>query len=610
MKRLLPLLALLPALAFGHDDDPPAYPAGHNPNHELTADLSVVTGLESPVQGWPPVRLISRGVGGGSLILDQGYGRPRTLAVTGSTVTVPNLMASEAYTREQEYVLVVGSTPYVFVMPNAPTSFAATRVVAGATGPVTVSLASAPQAPSPGDLWYGQDVGEGITPVALRVRSGGQWQLVGSGGGGGPGPGNDIIVASTFQYSEDTSSLVWENPEGAPDSAGIYEGICADVLGTGAAGKVLHWKETGQGRKPICEWEADDTASGGSGLDAAGVRDQVSSQIRGGDNISLTPAGSGASQTLTIAGPDPYNDELLQTRVRSLETFEGALRRTRSIGSQLSLYAATSNAAVQVPGVALPTAPLDQRLLFSIESSNPDDRVVSLATLRGKNAVNTAGTQLDDANSLALPALGGIVYRVAHDGDRLWIAPDTIIQQQDAVTVDVSIDEPNFEPAAYATGTGSQFPPSRVATGTAAQGTVPTADGSGGAAWTLPTPQRTAAQVKTAYESNDDTNAFDDAEQTKLGRYPADCPDGQIPKGAGTGQPFTCGRTRPRPEERRRTPPSTRGSSPPRASGTRPASGGPICRPTSPTAPTSSSPRRKTPPCPSSRAPWDGRLRD
>ena len=156
MRRLLFLLALLPVLAFGHPDDPDnGYPAGHNPRHKFTADLTRVTGIESPAQGWPVVRLISRGVGGGPLILDQGFGRPRTLPVSGSTVTA-TLLASEEYTRAQEYVLVVGTTQYPFTMPDEPTSFAATQVPVGETGPCTVSKTEppkSPQSPSPGDLW-------------------------------------------------------------------------------------------------------------------------------------------------------------------------------------------------------------------------------------------------------------------------------------------------------------------------------------------------------------------------------------------------------------------------------------------------------------------------
>ena len=45
----------------------------------------------------------------------------------------------------------------------------------------------------------------------------------------------------------------------------------------------------------------DQTSSGGSGLDASGVRGQVQSQLEAGNGISLTPSGSGATRTLEIA---------------------------------------------------------------------------------------------------------------------------------------------------------------------------------------------------------------------------------------------------------------------------------------------------------------------
>ena len=403
-------------------------------------------------------------------------------------------------------------------------------------------------------IYPGAIVKEATTPdghVITATSDGVDWREPSGGSGGG----SDIIIGSTLQYSTDTSSLVWEDPEGSPHSTGLYEGICADVLGTQSAGMVLHYREAGSGRKPICEWGPDDTASGGSGLDAAGVRTQTAAQLQAGDNISITPAGSGASQTLTIAAPDPYNDELIQARVRNLETFEGALRRTASLGPEFSLSSAVSNNAILIPNVSLPTAPRDQRLLFAIDGADPDDHVVVLSTLRGKTAINTPNTQMDDSNSIALSAINGVVYRIGHDGGtRLWIGADTIIVSK---SVNVSVDEINIEAAAYKSATGSQFPTSRIAKGTASVGRIPVVNADGDAEWTAQsftstektkldgiednaTADQTDAEIKTAYENNSNTNAFTDAEQTKVGRLPtAACTNNQIAKWSGTA--WTCG---------------------------------------------------------------------
>ena len=73
---------------------------------------------------------------------------------------------------------------------------------------------------------------------------------------------------------------------------------CRTVTGTASATNVLH----GPDPTGACTWEADDTASGGTGEDAAGVRAQVTGMLRAGDRITFASEGTGADASLTIAG--------------------------------------------------------------------------------------------------------------------------------------------------------------------------------------------------------------------------------------------------------------------------------------------------------------------
>ena len=249
MRRLILLLALVPFLTW----------ADHDPNdhrHTFTADLTRVTGIGEPVQGWPAIYLISRGAGGGSVILDEGWGRPRAPDdLSGSTVTA-TLLASASYVRAQEYVLVVGGTPYVFAMPDRDTSYAAIAVAAGPPerGPVVVS-SFPPEHPSPGDIAFNPT---GLTPgdyePGLNVRGPPvgsppkRWYQISGGDGGGGGGlntaqvdarvqpyarvnggrsialgdtdfGDDVVDAidrSRSSYTPGTRTIVLENRDGTP----------------------------------------------------------------------------------------------------------------------------------------------------------------------------------------------------------------------------------------------------------------------------------------------------------------------------------------------------------------------------------------------------------
>ena len=280
--------------------------------YEFTADLTNLTGLPRPASGWPPVRLISRGIGGGSIIR-EGFGLPRTLQPVGDTITI-DLLPSEDYDRKQEYVLVVGTTLFPFIMPDAPASYASTQTRIGEVGVCTVSP-SAPVSASPGDLWCEKDDAENPTKYKFHYRADNAWQEIGASGGGSLSGADrlkleDSIPLGGVEYDGDGNDLTLRDHSGDTRSVELFDGECSAVEGTGATGQVLKYKEAGSENKPVCEWAADNTSAGGTGLDAAGVRAQTTEQLNAGDNVSITSAGSGAGQTLTIASEHQTASEI------------------------------------------------------------------------------------------------------------------------------------------------------------------------------------------------------------------------------------------------------------------------------------------------------------
>ena len=490
MKRFLPLLALLPALAFGHDDDPPAYPAGHNPNHEFTADLSVVTGLENPVQGWPVVRLISRGVGGGPVIRDQGFGRPRTLPVSGGQVRVDRLMASEAYAREQEYVLVVGSTPYVFVMPNAPSSFAATRVPVGETGPVTISSdPDGPLHPSPGDIAFNPT---GLTPGeyshGLNIREGGGWHQV-QGGEGGAGLNQTQVDARVV--------------------AGV---------------------------KPFARTGGDPIALGDTGFgdDVIDAIDRSRSSYTPGTRTIVLENRDGTPvdgfPLVIPEGGSAYDDGPLTARVEGVEAFEATMRRKRDVGSS-TITEGLSNVLVSA-GYRLPLDAGDRVVVVTVDSGA--EQMFPLARLL---ALSRAGapTQADDSNSVPLTLPDGDVLRFALAGDgTLSIADDTVASRH---TVAVALDEPDVVAPQALQSSTERWPASKVPVPPAVNLSLGTLT-----ATTYPIDNDRGDGVILRGASGSAAGVMVATDKAKLDRYPAGCPTGQRLSGSGTGpgQGFSC----------------------------------------------------------------------
>ena len=191
------------------------------------------------------------------------------------------------------------------------------------------------------------------------------------------------------------------------------------------------------------------TVSGGSGgLDAAGVREQIGNAIQAGANVTITPAGTGASRTFTISstasGGSSYDDGPLTARVGAVEAFEAAMRRTRDIGTA-SITEGVSNALV-ASGLTLPTTAQDRTVIVRIDGEDPDR--FALADLLAKSDVSTPGTQASSTNSVSVTADGGDVISFALSSTgHLWIADDTVASRH---SIGVSLDEPDLEAFARA----------------------------------------------------------------------------------------------------------------------------------------------------------------
>ena len=402
-------------------------------------------------------------------------------------------------------------------------------------------------------IYPGAIVKEATTPdghVLTATSDGVDWREPTGGSGGG----SDIIIGSTFEYSTSTNRLEWDDPEGTQHGTPLFEGVCADVLGTQSAGMVLHYREAGSERKPICEWGPDDTASGGSGLDAAGVRTQTTAQLQEGTGISITPAGSGASQTLTIASTaTPFDPAPLTARVDGLESFESAMKDTRDLGTyalnqlQPNQYIAT--------GLKVPLVARDRMMRVVVDAEDPD--LFLLSTLLSKTRVTTPGTQASDANGVGIDIANGerLYFAVNNAGD-LWAADDTTATNHSLAIsfIEIALASASREGLMSAVDKGKLdgIEDNATADQTAAEIKQEYESNSDTNAFTNTdhtklngiednaTADQTDAEIKTAYENNSDTNAFTDAEQTKVGRLPsAACTNNQIAKWSGTA--WTCG---------------------------------------------------------------------
>ena len=371
---------------------------------------------------------------------------------------------------------------------------------------------------------------------------------------GGSSGGSDIIIGSTFEYSTSTNRLEWDDPEGTQHGTPLFEGVCADVLGSQSAGMVLHYREAGSERKPICEWGPDDTASGGSGLDAAGVRTQTAAQLQEGTGISITPAGSGASQTLTIASTaTPFDPAPLTARVDGLESFESAMKDTRDLGTyalnqlQPNQYIAT--------GLKVPLVARDRMMRVVVDAEDPD--LFLLSTLLSKTRVTTPGTQASDANGVGIDIANGerLYFAVNNAGD-LWAADDTTATNHSLAIsfIEIALASASREGLMSAVDKGKLdgIEDNATADQTAAEIKQEYESNNDTNAFTNAdhtkldgiednaTADQTDAEIKTAYENNSDTNAFTDAEQVKVGRLPASaCTNNQVAKWSGTA--WTCG---------------------------------------------------------------------
>ena len=186
-----------------------------------------------------------------------------------------------------------------------------------------------------------------------------------------------------------------------------------------------------------------------AGLDAAGVRDQISSAIVAGTNITITPTGTGATRTFTVsssaAGPSggvtlaqiedfaevgnsalvpatkvgPVGGETnlqdadtkVRGRLTSLETFKEALKQDTTIANGVNVQIGTSNTGNGIPGVDLPAQTPDAELTLTV-SGKTGSATFLLATLRSRPTTSQA-TTFSASNSVEV-TIGGTKYYIGH----------------------------------------------------------------------------------------------------------------------------------------------------------------------------------------------------
>ncbi len=185
---------------------------------------------------------------------------------------------------------------------------------------------------------------------------------------------------------------------------------CRGVEGTASRSTVLHGPD-GEG---LCEWEADDTATAGSGLDAAGVRAQTAAQLRAGAGIDLTPAGAGATATLTVAA-DPT---ALDARLDALEQGEDAIRTRTTLASAVRVVVGTANTAYAL-GARLPLDGPDRDVIAVVTATGEPD---GQATFRRRALLALPRVARAGAS---LTAARGIEWVNRPDNNRYRLGVDT-----------------------------------------------------------------------------------------------------------------------------------------------------------------------------------------
>lgn len=164
--------------------------------------------------------------------------------------------------------------------------------------------------------------------------------------------------------------------------------------------RVLEWR--GDAATGSCTWAADDTAAAGTGLDAAGVRNQVAEQLGEGADVELAIAGSGATQTLKVGVPRLSD---ARRRIAAVESVAEALETDTALGTPVNVVVVTANQWYAVGTLKLPAAEAGRNLEVLVTASGIPDAAASIpnATLRALaagtagQAVGVTGVQFDNA---------------------------------------------------------------------------------------------------------------------------------------------------------------------------------------------------------------------
>ena len=263
-------------------------------NHTLTISLPDLTGLTGT---WPVVRLVSRHVGDGPLITNEGYGQPRILVPDPQgMITIENLQATADYTVQQEYSLVIGSKQFIFAMPDADSSVSALVTVLPDLGPVIVSTTE-PTNAGTGQIWLNP------TNNVTSIRSGGVWHpIVGAGGGLNLAAVNARIVAGVKDFAR-------------------------------TGGDAIDLQDTD------FTVEVEDAINITKTTWTASTRTLL---LKSNDDAELS-----------IPIPD-YDASELEARLSIIETFESVLRSRTSVADAVQITMSASNAAYAIPGATLP----------------------------------------------------------------------------------------------------------------------------------------------------------------------------------------------------------------------------------------------------------------
>ena len=356
---------------------------------ELTVNAAA-SGLDPTRQ----VRIVSRGVGGGSLRACQGV-LFRDLTLTGGTATT-DLPATSTCGFQQEYAAIQGDTTITFSMPATASDLSSLRVVEGERGPCTVSR-SEPQAPSPGDLWCHPSSGE------LQFRADGTWSTVGGGGGGAivaNGSITEIKIADGAVSQDKLSSQLQT----------LYGGAVKLVEGDQPSlnGRDLEFISVNESATRSLSLPGITVEDGGT---RQGNPDEVHTlDCTGALDCSVTAT----KATLSVT---PYDDGPLDARVDALELTDQELHSEASIVSRVRTVFQARNTAYAITGASVPTDEAGRKLEVVIQIASEADRrwVVDLTDLLALGKVTGDNGAIGSTNALRLD-LGD---------DTWWIGVDT-----------------------------------------------------------------------------------------------------------------------------------------------------------------------------------------